>query len=149
MRLQRHDQPLSIREIAFDQRPPAHRLAMPARQIVEDDRLVSSSRQDLAGVAADISCSAGDEYRLRHPCLPPLECCRQGTTQALLLRRNKVAAPPFCAAFSVADRAGARMRIAMIGTGYVGLVSGACFSEFGLTVACVDQDAAKIARLQY
>ena len=36
----------------------------------------------------------------------------------------------------------------MIGTGYVGLVSGACFSEFGLTVACVDQDAAKIARLQ-
>src|SRR6201993_3006412 len=41
-----------------------------------------------------------------------------------------------------------RMRIAMIGTGYVGLVSGACFSEFGLTVACVDQDAAKIARLQ-
>ena len=36
----------------------------------------------------------------------------------------------------------------MIGTGYVGLVSGACFSEFGLTVGCVDQDAAKIARLQ-
>src|SRR5438876_6848121 len=40
------------------------------------------------------------------------------------------------------------MRIAMIGTGYVGLVSGACVSEFGLTVGCVDQDAAKIARLQ-
>src|SRR5438093_5419476 len=40
------------------------------------------------------------------------------------------------------------MRIAMIGTGYVGLVSGACFSEFGLTVVCVDQDAGKIARLQ-
>src|SRR5438132_12110054 len=40
------------------------------------------------------------------------------------------------------------MRMAMIGTGYVGLVSGACFSEFGLTVACVDQDAAKIARLR-
>ncbi len=36
----------------------------------------------------------------------------------------------------------------MIGTGYVGLVSGACFSEFGSTVACVDQDAAKIARLE-
>ena len=36
----------------------------------------------------------------------------------------------------------------MVGTGYVGLVSGVCFSEFGSTVACVDQDAAKIARLQ-
>ncbi|MFQ5775023.1 MAG: UDP-glucose dehydrogenase family protein [Kiloniellaceae bacterium] len=39
------------------------------------------------------------------------------------------------------------MRIAMIGTGYVGLVSGACFSEFGINVACVDKDADKIARL--
>src|SRR3954463_5196550 len=40
------------------------------------------------------------------------------------------------------------MRIAMIGTGYVGLVSGACFSEFGVSVVCVDQDAEKIARLE-
>src|SRR5438270_5640223 len=40
------------------------------------------------------------------------------------------------------------MRIAMIGTGYVGLVSGACFSEFGVPVGCVDQDAEKIARLE-
>jgi UDPglucose 6-dehydrogenase len=40
------------------------------------------------------------------------------------------------------------MRIAIIGTGYVGLVSGACFSEFGVDVACVDQDHAKIACLQ-
>src|SRR5260221_10448996 len=39
------------------------------------------------------------------------------------------------------------MRIAMIGTGYVGLVSGACFSEFGHDVVCVDKDEAKIARL--
>src|SRR6266705_2653641 len=39
------------------------------------------------------------------------------------------------------------MRIAMIGTGYVGLVSGACFSEFGVPVTCVDKDAEKIARL--
>ena len=37
------------------------------------------------------------------------------------------------------------MRIAMIGTGYVGLVSGACFSEFGVEVSCVDTDGAKIA----
>lgn len=40
------------------------------------------------------------------------------------------------------------MRVAMIGTGYVGLVSGACFSEFGTDVVCVDKDASKIARLQ-
>jgi UDPglucose 6-dehydrogenase len=40
------------------------------------------------------------------------------------------------------------MRIAMIGTGYVGLVSGACFSEFGVHVACVDKDAAKIEGLK-
>src|SRR3954471_8968067 len=39
------------------------------------------------------------------------------------------------------------MRIAMIGTGYVGLVSGACFSEFGLDVVCVDKDESKIQRL--
>ena len=40
------------------------------------------------------------------------------------------------------------MRIAMIGTGYVGLVSGTCFSEFGWEVTCVDVDAAKIERLR-
>src|ERR1700758_1800577 len=40
------------------------------------------------------------------------------------------------------------MRIAIIGTGYVGLVSGTCFSEFGVSVSCVDQDAAKIAGLR-
>ncbi|MEO1042786.1 MAG: UDP-glucose/GDP-mannose dehydrogenase family protein [Pseudomonadota bacterium] len=39
------------------------------------------------------------------------------------------------------------MRVAMIGTGYVGLVSGACFSDFGHDVICVDKDAAKIDRL--
>jgi UDPglucose 6-dehydrogenase len=39
------------------------------------------------------------------------------------------------------------MRIAMIGTGYVGLVSGACFSDFGHDVVCVDKDAGKIEAL--
>jgi len=39
------------------------------------------------------------------------------------------------------------MRIAMIGTGYVGLVTGACFSEFGVNVVCVDKDEGKIERL--
>lgn len=40
------------------------------------------------------------------------------------------------------------MRIAMIGAGYVGLVSGACFSEFGVEVACVDTDDARIESLK-
>jgi len=40
------------------------------------------------------------------------------------------------------------MRIAMIGTGYVGLVSGACFSEFGHHVVCIDKDRAKIDSLR-
>lgn len=40
------------------------------------------------------------------------------------------------------------MRIAMIGTGYVGLVSGVCFSDFGHDVVCVDRDPAKIAQLE-
>ncbi|MGR3484332.1 MAG: UDP-glucose dehydrogenase family protein [Paracoccaceae bacterium] len=40
------------------------------------------------------------------------------------------------------------MRIAVIGTGYVGLVSGVCLSDFGHEVVCVDLDAAKIARLR-
>ena len=40
------------------------------------------------------------------------------------------------------------MRIAMIGTGYVGLVSGACFSDFGHSVICLDKDEGKIAALK-
>ena len=39
------------------------------------------------------------------------------------------------------------MRVAMIGSGYVGLVSGACFADFGHQVTCIDKDADKIARL--
>ncbi len=40
------------------------------------------------------------------------------------------------------------MRIGMVGTGYVGLVSGTCFAEFGTEVVCVDKDESKIARLK-
>ena len=40
------------------------------------------------------------------------------------------------------------MRVTMIGTGYVGLVSGACFADFGHVVTCVDKDASKIERLE-
>ncbi|WP_417685043.1 UDP-glucose dehydrogenase family protein [Roseibium sp.] len=39
------------------------------------------------------------------------------------------------------------MRVAMIGTGYVGLVSGACFADFGHVVTCIDKDASKIDAL--
>ena len=39
------------------------------------------------------------------------------------------------------------MRIAMIGTGYVGLVSGACIADFGHRVTCVDKDSTKISAL--
>ena len=40
------------------------------------------------------------------------------------------------------------MNIAIVGSGYVGLVSGTCFSEMGIDVTCVDTDASKIGRLQ-
>ncbi len=40
------------------------------------------------------------------------------------------------------------MRIGMVGTGYVGLVSGTCFAEFGIDVVCVDKDSAKIQGLK-
>jgi UDPglucose 6-dehydrogenase len=40
------------------------------------------------------------------------------------------------------------MKVVMIGTGYVGLVSGACFADFGHSVTCIDKDASKIERLQ-
>ena len=39
------------------------------------------------------------------------------------------------------------MRVTMIGAGYVGLVSGACFADFGHHVTCIDKDAGKVAAL--
>ncbi|MDE2977526.1 MAG: FAD-dependent monooxygenase, partial [Acidobacteriota bacterium] len=40
------------------------------------------------------------------------------------------------------------MRICVVGSGYVGLVTGACLADFGMDVVCVDQDESKIAQLQ-
>ena len=40
------------------------------------------------------------------------------------------------------------MKISVVGTGYVGLVTGACFSELGVNVVCVDQDVDKIEKLK-
>lgn len=40
------------------------------------------------------------------------------------------------------------MQVTVVGTGYVGLVSGACLSDFGHVVTCVDRDEEKIRRLQ-
>src|SRR3546814_14181857 len=50
-----------------------------------------------------------------------------------------------CSRFPAGERS---MRIAMVGTGYVGLVSGACFSEFGPDVVCVAKAAGKIEPLE-
>ena len=52
--------------------------------------------------------------------------------------------PPFN---TKASSKGTRMHITVIGTGYVGLVTGACFAEFGLTTTCMDVDARRIDRL--
>ena len=54
----------AVREVALDERPPTHRLTVPARQIVKDDRSVSGASQHLAGVRPDISGPARYQDRL-------------------------------------------------------------------------------------
>jgi hypothetical protein len=53
-----------FREVALDQRPPAHRVAVTARKVVENYRMVSGPRQYLAGVAADVTGATRDQNRL-------------------------------------------------------------------------------------
>src|SRR5262249_21292116 len=83
VRLKSRNQPLPIDEIALDQRSPADRLAMPARQIIENNRMVSGPRQRLAYMAPHIPCSAGDQNRKSHACRPvygvaSLQCSMSG-----------------------------------------------------------------------
>src|ERR1700704_1036398 len=52
------------------------------------------------------------------------------------------------AARDVTGALGRKMHIAMIGSGYVGLVSGACLADFGHTVTCIDKDESKISALK-
>ena len=63
------------------------------------------------------------------------------------LRSCKVAKPYFGQYWIIVESEQRHMRVAVIGTGYVGLVSGACFADFGHDVICVDKDAGKIAAL--
>src|SRR5438874_1093379 len=91
--------------------------------------------------------SANCRYRNNVTCralLPTMQFC-MGCGDGM--RRNKPAQYAFSGCIGWGIGWGSGMRIAVIGTGYVGLVSGACFSEFGVSVVCVDQDTDKIARL--
>jgi hypothetical protein len=64
MPLERRSQLPAFRDVALDQRPPAYRLAVTTRKIVENHRTVSGPRQDLAGVAADVTGATRDQNRL-------------------------------------------------------------------------------------
>src|SRR5262245_42749829 len=74
---------------------------------------------------------------------PKIRCLLPRAAQVVMTRQGTV---------SVRNRGGSWyrgiMQLAVVGTGYVGLVAGAGFSDFGNDVACVDVDAHKIARLQ-
>jgi UDPglucose 6-dehydrogenase len=52
-----------------------------------------------------------------------------------------------CKVFRIYNKVGIKMNVVMIGSGYVGLVSGACFAEFGANVTCIDKDENKINAL--
>jgi hypothetical protein len=64
MPVERRSEFAAFREVALDQRTPAHGLAVTARKIVENHRKVSGPRQCLAGVAADVTGPTRDQNRL-------------------------------------------------------------------------------------
>ena len=64
MKIERRSEFAAFREAALDQRPPAHRIPVTARKIVENHRTVSGPRQYLAGVAADVTGTTRDQNRL-------------------------------------------------------------------------------------
>src|SRR5579884_2425627 len=64
------------------------------------------------------------------------------------LRPSEAIVILFAREYEVFLSRGALMHISVMGTGYVGLVTGACFAEFGLNVTCMDVDARRIGRLE-
>ena len=72
---------------------------------------------------------------------------RRGGPRSSILRRDARIASR-CTTFDADIRAGDDLKITMIGTGYVGLVSGACLADVGNDVLCLDVDARKIAALE-
>jgi hypothetical protein len=68
-----------VAHVADHQRSPSYGGAVTVRQVVEHHRLISGSRQRLAGVRADITRPAGDQYPLRHDCLAR---CPSGISKA-------------------------------------------------------------------
>ena len=73
--------------------------------------------------------------------------CSKGGAQRVFKQRIAVLSSIFCLGYDRHRYFGGNMNIAVIGTGYVGLVTGTCFAETGNHVICVDNDSAKLEKL--
>ena len=108
---------------------------------------LSAAIREITGVESQPRHAAGaGGRRARQPGRP------RARARAARLRAGASTCARGCAAPSRASpealRGGLPMNVCVIGTGYVGLVTGACFAEFGVQVVCADKDAAKIAALE-